>query len=211
MKLGLAALARGTSRTVGDASRFNQRGAVPTNTPAQNILRQEDENDWDTGEAIYLLTGLAALLHDLGKASLAFQRRLRGELQERNQYRHEWTSLRLFEAFVGSDTDSQWLSRLADLSLIYDECWLGRRLRRDGLEASTPPPFVSMAAAPLARAIGWLVLTHHRLPVLPRQIDGSAGIFQVGLLHNVLDRIDAGWNERPTKEALEDIEPYWEM
>jgi CRISPR-associated endonuclease/helicase Cas3 len=209
MKLGLAALARGTNRTVGDASRFNQRGAVPTNTPAQNFLRQEDENDWDTGEAIYLLTGLAALLHDLGKASLAFQRRLRGELQERNQYRHEWTSLRLFEAFVGSDTDSQWLSRLADPSLIYDECWLGHRLKRDGLEASSPPPFVSMAAAPLARAIGWLVLTHHRLPVLPRQIDGSAGIFQVGLLHSVLDRIDAGWNERPTKEALEDIEPYW--
>jgi len=81
-------------------------------TDTRNVLRQHDENDWKTGEDIYLLTTLAALLHDLGKACRAFQMRLEGKLQERNQYRHEWVSLRLFEAFVGEDDDATWLARL---------------------------------------------------------------------------------------------------
>ena len=97
---------------VGDRSRFNTQGAVPTNTTQRNVLRTDDENDWHTGQDIHLLAALAALLHDLGKASQAFQMRLRGQLTtadgrpERNQYRHEWVSLRLFEAFVGKDDDA---------------------------------------------------------------------------------------------------------
>ena len=93
---------------VGDASQFNAQGAVPTNSTERDILRSQDENDWHTGEDIHLLTALAALLHDLGKACRAFQMRLEGKLEERNQYRHEWVSLRLFEAFVGQDDDATW-------------------------------------------------------------------------------------------------------
>src|SRR5690606_10720603 len=88
---------------VGDAGRFNAEGAAPTNTTARNVLRREDENDWHSAEDIRLLAQMAALLHDLGKASVAFQERLRGKRQERNLYRHEWVSLRLFQAFVGQD------------------------------------------------------------------------------------------------------------
>src|SRR5690606_16431808 len=40
---------------VGDASRFNTEGAVPTNTTRRNILRAESENDWHTAEDIRLL------------------------------------------------------------------------------------------------------------------------------------------------------------
>ncbi|MDZ4124310.1 MAG: hypothetical protein U1E02_09060 [Hydrogenophaga sp.] len=58
---------------VGDRKRFNAQGAVPTNTTQRNILRGNDENDWHTGQDIHLLAGLAALLHDLGKASRAFR------------------------------------------------------------------------------------------------------------------------------------------
>ncbi|MBN8798353.1 MAG: type I-F CRISPR-associated helicase Cas3, partial [Stenotrophomonas nitritireducens] len=58
---------------VGDARRFNAEGAVPTNTTCRNILRPHDENDWHTAQPIRLLAQLAALLHDLGKASIAFQ------------------------------------------------------------------------------------------------------------------------------------------
>ena len=56
---------------VGDASQFNESGAVPTNFTTRDVLRMKDENDWHTGQDIHLLTALAALLHDLGKA-LAF-------------------------------------------------------------------------------------------------------------------------------------------
>ena len=52
---------------VGDASRFNAQGAVPTNRTRRDILRKEDENDWHSAEDIRLLTVMAALFHDIGK------------------------------------------------------------------------------------------------------------------------------------------------
>lgn len=179
---------------VGDRSRFNTQGAVPTNTTARNVLRGNDENDWHTGQDIHLLAGLAALLHDLGKASQAFQMRLRGELIERNQYRHEWVSLRLFEAFVGQDGDANWLARLANPTAEDDAAWLdwqGERLQRDGMDPMVQPPFARLAHAPLAQAVGWLVLTHHRLPTVP-----AGKPITTASLHQVLNHIDAGWNER---------------
>lgn len=200
--------------TVGDASRFNSQGAVPTNTTTRNILRIQDENDWHTGEDIHLLTALAALLHDLGKACRAFQMRLEGGLTERNQYRHEWVSLRLFEAFVGGDDDATWLTRLAAPSPMDDETWLNYqqgRLRRDGIDKPAPPPFAGMAKAPLAQALGWLVVSHHRLPTLPRNSDGTRGDFQIGQLSNILQRIDAGWNERTDGGDASKLPLYWEF
>ena len=200
---------------VGDASRFNAQGAVPTNTTARNVLRKEGENDWHTGEDIHLLTGLAALLHDLGKASASFQSRLKGDgAPERNLYRHEWVSLRLFAAFVGKDDDARWLRRLAAPSPQDDASWLDNgRLLRDGLDA-TVPPFPTLP--PLAQAVGWLVLTHHRLPVLPGSVNGKplwlgAKVPGFGLaqLSNVLAFVDAGWNERCALTDRKAIAPYW--
>ena len=92
---------------VGDARQFNTEGTVPTNATARDILHADDENDWHSAEAIRRMAQLAALLHDLGKASQAFQQRLKGERNERNLIRHEWVSLRLFLAFVGEDGDRQ--------------------------------------------------------------------------------------------------------
>lgn len=200
---------------VGDRNRFNTQGAVPTNTTQRNVLRSNDENDWHTGQDIHLLAALAALLHDLGKASQAFQMRLRGELTtadgrpERNQYRHEWVSLRLFEAFVGTDDDATWLARLANPTPQDDAAWLdwpSGRLQRDGMDANVQPPFVRLAHAPLAQAVGWLVLTHHRLPVAPAKDDQKEARHRLGnkvawvgspdTLHRVLEQVGADWNER---------------
>lgn len=201
---------------VGDRKRFNAQGAVPTNTTQRNILRGNDENDWHTGQDIHLLAGLAALLHDLGKASRAFQMRLRGDLTERNQYRHEWVSLRLFEAFVGSDDDATWLARLANPTPEDDAAWLdwqGGRLHRDGMDEPVPAPFASLAHAPLAQAVGWLVVTHHRLPVPPPHGEGANE--NAATLRTALQRIRADWNEsgsgsdtatHPDNTAL-----YWDI
>ena len=101
---------------VGNARQFNEEGAVPTNTTQTNVLRAEDEANWHTLRMIQQLTALAALMHDLGKGSDAFQARLRGDLTTKNLYRHEWTSVRLFQAFVHScdsvDDDAPWLDQL---------------------------------------------------------------------------------------------------
>ena len=58
---------------VGDARQFNAQGATPTNTTRRNILRRESENDWHGLQRIHLLTSLAAMLHDLGKAAAPFR------------------------------------------------------------------------------------------------------------------------------------------
>lgn len=151
---------------VGDARRFNDHGAVPTNTTEQDILRRRDENDWMTAEDIRLLAVLAALFHDFGKASRAFQAKLTSRSKAiADAYRHEWVSLRLFEAFVGPDDDATWLERLAQCGPNSSTTCL-QRLVRDDLK-SAKLPFRRDHLAPLAQTIGWLVVTHHRLPLPP--------------------------------------------
>lgn len=203
---------------VGDGKRFNAEGAVPTNTTRRNVLRREDENDWHSLTLIQLLTRLAALLHDLGKACAAFQERLKKPTLERNEYRHEWISLRLFQAFVGDAVDdATWLQRLIAPTVEDDARWFPDRLKlRDGLddEARTQLPFSTLPA--LAKAVGWLVLTHHRLPVMPAWRDGKrchlgakVDDFRASQLDGLIDAIACDWNELPGDTGRARCEPYW--
>lgn len=189
---------------VGNSHRFNMEGAVPTNTTERDILRLADENDWQTGEAIYLLSAFAALLHDLGKACDAFQARLAGKPHHEgaNLYRHEWVSLRLFQAFVGTDDDASWLQRIVDLSDGKDNEWLAG-LQRDGLDADTDKPFSTLP--PIAAALAWLVVTHHRLPTRPEDqqavmADQFAYYFQ---------QISSEWNQVRLDSDPKLVKPYW--
>ncbi|WP_447956909.1 type I-F CRISPR-associated helicase Cas3f [Vreelandella sp. EE7] len=200
---------------VGDAAKFNLNGAVPTNTTARDILRRRDENDWHNGEDILLLTALAALLHDLGKACDAFQQRLKGKLEGRNLYRHEWISLRLFQAFVGRDDDAAWLARLAEGGY-QERDWL-EDMGHDGIDASTSAVFSQLP--PLAAALGWLVLSHHRLPLKPPEQDGTAERrwgrgktpLQAEQLGGLFASIHAEWNEIPETQDPKRIAPYWQF
>ncbi|MFD2644183.1 type I-F CRISPR-associated helicase Cas3f [Pseudomonas japonica] len=204
---------------VGDASRFNEQGAVPTNTTRRDVLRKHDENDWHSAEDIRLLAQMAALLHDLGKASTAFQARLVGQTRTRNLYRHEWVSLRLFLAFVGDDDDAGWLQRLAAADTRHDPHWLApQRFKRDGLDNDTPPPFRHLP--PLAAAIAWLVVSHHRLPTRPPDQTRSAqptwlgqrtNDFNPTMLSNLLEGITHEWNELTDSASITDIAPYWQF
>lgn len=208
--------------TVGDASRFNAQGAVPTNTTASNVLRTQDENDWHSGADIDLLAALAALLHDLGKACVAFQRRLDNQWDGKNDYRHEWVSLRLFEAFVGQDDDATWLARLAGPGAGRLEAWLTKPFAeelRDGLVLSPRSPFAGLAHAPLAQAVGWLVVTHHRLPVMPAtKDDGSPAPLGARVkgavakdVEGVLLKIQSTWNELPGSADAKRLRAYWDF
>ncbi|MDR1967798.1 MAG: type I-F CRISPR-associated helicase Cas3f, partial [Burkholderiaceae bacterium] len=192
-------------------------GAVPTNTTARNMLRREDENDWHTAEDIRLLAQLAALLHDLGKASIEFQKRLRHKPQEKNLYRHEWVSLRLFQSFVGDDDDAGWLRRLADPQVDHEQAWCATdRYQRDGINASDPHPFHKLP--PLAAAVAWLIVTHHRLPVVPVDENGRQGWlgkrsshWNLRWLDDPVPLIAHDWNEIRQHAQRTQIEPYWQF
>jgi CRISPR-associated endonuclease/helicase Cas3 len=56
----------------------------------------------------------------------------------RNLYRHEWVSLRLFQAFVGDDADEVWLARLGNPTAEDDARW-DPKLLSCGMALILPP------------------------------------------------------------------------
>jgi CRISPR-associated endonuclease/helicase Cas3 len=174
---------------VGDAKQFNANGATPTNMTERNILRQDDEHDWHTAHDIRLLAAMAALFHDFGKANDTFQDKLRGQGKLSDPYRHEWVSLRLFQAFVGKDEDAVWLQRLIDGGNAVNPQWFVN-LFSDGVSPGSHAPLEGLS--PLAQAIGWLVVSHHRLPapdLKPKDLVG----FKLKRLEKIDLSLEASW------------------
>ncbi|MFK4751845.1 type I-F CRISPR-associated helicase Cas3f [Oceanobacter antarcticus] len=157
---------------VGNARKFNAEGRVPTNATGRDVLRSASENQWHTAEAIALMAGIAGLFHDFGKANALFQRKLNGQGPGSEPLRHEWLSLLLFASFVGHRSDSEWLQALAQVTPEDDQ-----RLAKALAEWAINPakarqhPFVSLPM--LAQSIGWLIVSHHKLPQF-RAFEGRA-------------------------------------
>lgn len=157
---------------VGSLQEFNEQGTVPTNTTGRDILRSQRENQWHTAEVISLLAAIAGLFHDFGKANVLFQQKLKpnhsGNKSE--PYRHEWLSLRMFQAFVGEMSDQQWLEKLRTISESDEQGLLEALIKDD--PGTTGNPFKTLQPS-FARTIGWLLVSHHRLPKWDKTPDNS--------------------------------------
>lgn len=157
---------------VGNSSRFNAQGSVPTNTTSRNILRHQDENQWQTAEVISLLAGIAGLFHDFGKSNILFQKKLKSKNtgKKSEPVRHEWVSVRLFMAFIGEDKDEVWLNHLREATPDMD----AKLLSNVGGEHSglLKNPFKALKDRHVALAVAWLIVTHHRLPEYPVKQQG---------------------------------------
>ena len=155
-------LMRSRSRTdllwvVGKRERFNHAGHVPVNRTTHNLAHREWENQWQYAALLQIVSTLAALFHDIGKCNDGFQAKLRGQsILRGDPYRHEWLSLHLFATLIdGCDSDVAWLKRCTELEQhITQSAW-----------SLDPANHINIAAwPPLAQWIGWLIVSHHRLP-----------------------------------------------
>ncbi|NWO07156.1 MAG: type I-F CRISPR-associated helicase Cas3 [Alteromonadaceae bacterium] len=149
---------------VGNRKKFNAEGVVPVNSTELDLLAKDDHNNWKYLPLIKAFTGLAALLHDWGKATKLFQGKLSPQSKNRFQgdpLRHEWISSLLLMALIRSgkapEQDQSWLEPL--LTQTINEQQLQQALPTL-VESRHPLADVPDAASLLL----WLVLSHHRLP-----------------------------------------------
>ncbi len=183
--------------TVGKRDAFNEQGVIPIGTTKKNISHYEWENNWQYMGIIQALAAVAALLHDWGKASALFQKKLRDNIPQpkfpptADPLRHEWISCKILATVVAyaqaQDDDSKWLAVLGGdpfpekkiISLLKTEL-----PEKYGVLGKLPP---------VASLLVWLILSHHRLPNPSGMADknwwkGYCGENSDSLQH-ILDRI----------------------
>jgi CRISPR-associated endonuclease/helicase Cas3 len=176
---------------VGKRDKFNSEGIVPVNTTGIDHLKSHQENSWHNADVIALLAGIAGLFHDFGKANILFQNKLDPKHKGKNwePYRHEWVSLRFFQAFVGQQTDMEWLQSLEYVKED-DERTVLKRLIKEPKETINNPlsklPFT-------AKLVAWLIVSHHKLPTYPNDKASNAPSFKY--INQWLDEaFDSLWN-----------------
>lgn len=183
---------------VGNRTKFSCEGIVPVNYTEGDVERYMDNEKWQSLALIKNAVAVAGLFHDFGKANLLFQAKLKGEGKSKYEpVRHEWVSLRLFQAFVGQQSDTQWLTALTEIEKDHTDL-----LFKDGIDKGNNNPLVNLP--PFAQLVGWLVLSHHKLPVVPHWKD-NLNQFQERKLEelnkNKIKPLEA-WFER-------ELQVYW--
>ncbi len=171
------------------------RGMVPVNTTQNPFVHSQWENDWRYLPFIKALTALAALFHDLGKASVCFQEKLMPKSANKmkaDPLRHEWVSILLFDAAVDGGTDEQWLRRLSNGGV--DEALLKNTASLNTETALEKLP-------PLAGLIAWLIISHHRLPFTPSYKEWRGE--PAATLSKMLKRVTRRWGYENRRDELD--------
>jgi CRISPR-associated endonuclease/helicase Cas3 len=150
---------------VGNRNKFNNQGMVPVNSTEGQTDQFTNKTQWQTINIIQYTAVIAGLFHDFGKTNKLFQDKINPEKKTENfePYRHEWISLRIFQAFVGDKNDTEWLNALSQIDKNEEpNCF------RDGLDGSVADNHPLKDLPPLAKMVAWLILSHHKLPLYPK-------------------------------------------
>lgn len=173
---------------VGNKNKFNLEGVVPVNRTEKEFVIKE-QFSLNT-EVIANLAAIGGFFHDLGKANKLFQVKLgvigyeeekalnsKANVDKKNfeALRHEWVSLRIFQAFVGEQSDQQWLQALTSINIDKAKN-LEQALTafQDLLKKNIANPFETLP--PIAKMVAWLIVSHHRLPQLPKFLENQPSI-----------------------------------
>ena len=82
---------------VGNKNKFDKEGNIAVNSTNRKILQHYKESGWPFLPLVQTLTAVAALMHDLGKASVYFQEKLRKSSCSADPFRHEFISALLIK------------------------------------------------------------------------------------------------------------------
>lgn len=147
---------------VGNRKKFDEQGRVAVNRTKRDILKSDWENNWQSFNAIAIVSILSALLHDIGKSTNGFQHKLFHPSKLGDPYRHEWISLKLLTWLVKDcQTDNAVWQRLQTLDTFLANHQPTMQDLQDSIEKSG---FDKLP--PVTQWIAWLIVTHHRLPPL---------------------------------------------
>jgi len=156
---------------IGSRSAFSDEGLVPVSSHPASVrggasIRPAAETNGMAAVRI------AALFHDLGKATVLFQEKLRRAMKggepEADAVRHELFSAAVWDDLCGDVADADLSSVLVNLSPARIDASCRAVIARLGAihsDPASPLPF-SFIGRPgsLSHLIGMLTLTHHRLP-----------------------------------------------
>ncbi|NOR68186.1 MAG: type I-F CRISPR-associated helicase Cas3, partial [Methylomarinum sp.] len=193
---------------VGRKNEFNAEGFVPVNYTLTS--KNMEESFSMNSEVIALFSSMAGFFHDLGKANILFQNKLNPNFQGKGfePYRHEWVSLRLFQAFVDGKSDNEWLKILANIDNQTEDIVLKKlESLKDGLQENIENPFDSFE--PVAKMVAWLIVSHHRLPQYPKG-DNPPSLDQIKNWLN--SSFEASWNSPQCTQddwEIETIKNNW--
>ncbi|WP_040513576.1 type I-F CRISPR-associated helicase Cas3f, partial [Paraglaciecola polaris] len=193
---------------VGNKNKFNSLGVVPVNSTNTITNQYKDNFSWKTQPIMTHAATIAGLFHDFGKANKLFQNKINPDITTDSfePYRHEWVSLRLFQAFLGDNSDEQWLEALANanFSTITDYF-------RDGLDSNESEKHPILSLPPFGQLVAWIIVSHHRLPLVPMWRDDINGNpADINRIDDWLETsFEAMWNsyrcnEKDQKHRLED-------
>ncbi|WP_435550583.1 type I-F CRISPR-associated helicase Cas3f [Desulfobacterium sp. N47] len=143
---------------VGNKSKFDEQGVVPVNSTQKTIT--QFENDWHYLPVIKALAALAALIHDWGKATELFQKKLKNHSRLGDPMRHEWISCLLLHALIKT-TDSQNNDNLWLMTLVNGK--LDEALIKSTVKQREQKPLKQLP--PAAKLIAWLIVSHHKMPL----------------------------------------------
>ena len=165
---------------VGNKKQFNEFGCVPVHRTSKHIAYAESDQQWQFLPQLKAFVALGALFHDLGKATKLFSDKLRGKNAfGKDPYRHEWVSCKIIEAIVekteSRNDDSLWLQALADGKITDQDI-------KSTIKTLSRDTFGKLP--PIAAQLVWVILSHHRLPSLSRNM--QSGIIRQICLHFIL-------------------------
>ncbi|MCD2453225.1 type I-F CRISPR-associated helicase Cas3f [Methylicorpusculum oleiharenae] len=200
---------------VGNRKRFNAEGIVPVNSTGKNLSHREWEKGWHTTEIIAIAAAIAGLFHDLGKANDLFQEKLNPARKDKKPkrfepYRHEWVSLRIFQAFVNGRNDQEWLKQLVNVDEDIESQVIQKIFVDNPGSDTFNNPFDTLPA--FAKLVAWLVVSHHRLPVYPKLGETEPSLDQLDTWLNYA--FDESWNSTNSQNHVweqQHLEANWKF